>query len=92
MAPAKIDFTWSLDGADSKYKDATDMINVLVYNPSRNQFVSLMAAVSRSELTYALQLPPPFIGDEVHCYFSFTSVKKKDLHSHSMYVQSITVS
>jgi len=91
-SPAKIDFAWSLDGANSKYKNATDVINVLVYNPTRNQFVTLMAAAPRSALTYVLQLPPPFSGDEVHCYFCFSSVTKKKLHSHSVYVQSITVS
>jgi len=89
--PAKIDLSWNLDGTDSKYKDATDTINVLVYNPSRGQFVTLMAAAPRSAQTYVLQLPPPFSGDEVHCYFSFTSVKKKALHSNSVYMQSITV-
>lgn len=90
-ATAKIDFSWSLDGADGKSKDATDNINVMVYNPSKNKFVTLRAAVTRSALTFSLQLPPPFIGDEVHCYFNFSSVLKDGLHSDSIYVKAVTV-
>jgi len=90
-APAKIDFNWSLDGLDSKYKDATDKINVMVYNPTKNQFVALMAAAPRSALTFTLQLPLEFTGDDVYCYFSFSSTTKKNLHSKSVYVLMIPV-
>lgn len=90
-ATAKIDFSWSDDGADGRFKDATDKINVMVYNPVKERFVTLRAATSRSALAYSLQLPPPFIGDEVHCYFSFTSVMKDGFHSTSVYVKSVTV-
>lgn len=90
-APAKIDFNWAPDGPDSKYKDATDVINVMVYNATKDQFVSLKSAAPRSAGTYVLPLPLEFVGDSVHCYFSFSSTKVKNLHSKSVYVVLIPV-
>ncbi|WP_316815854.1 DUF6266 family protein [Pedobacter nyackensis] len=90
-APASVDFNWSLDGADSKYKDATDMINLLAFNPTKKQFVQLMAAAPRSALTFSLPLPLDFVGDSVHCFFSFSSVKKKKLTSDSVYIGLLPV-
>lgn len=90
-APAKIDFNWSADGADNKYKEATDVINVVAYNPTKDQFVTLMAAAPRSAMTYVLPLPVEFVGDSIHCFFSFSSTTKKNLHSKSVYVILIEV-
>lgn len=90
-APAKVDFNWKLDGLDTKYKDGTDVINIMVYNPTKQQFVTLMAAAPRSALTYVLPLPVEFVGDSIHCYFSFSSTTKKNLHSKSVYVTLIEV-
>lgn len=90
-APGKVDFNWSLDGLNSKYHDATDVINVLVYNPTKDRFVSLMAAAPRSAKKFVLQMPLDFVGDEVYCYFSFSSTKKSNLHSDSVYVLFIPI-
>ena len=88
---AKVKFSWTEDGINSKYKDATDMINVLVYSPLKERFVTLMNAAPRSTLTFNLQLPPDMVGAEVYCYFCFTSVMHKDRHSKSVYVGMIEV-
>jgi hypothetical protein len=90
ITAGKVDFNWSLE-ADSKYRDATDTINVLAYNPTKDQSVLLTAAAPRSAKTFSLQMPLDFVGDSVHCFFSFTSVKKKNLHSKSMYVLFIPI-
>lgn len=90
-AGAKVKFSWSEDGADHKYKEGTDMINVLVYEPIADRFVSLMDAAPRSALEFSLQLPPDLTGAEVHCFFSFTSSRKKKLHSRSVYVGLVEV-
>lgn len=90
-APASVDFNWSLDGPNSKYKDDTDVINVLAFNPTKKQFVALRAAAPRSALNYSLSLPLDFVGDSVHCFFSFTSTKKKKLHSKSVYIGLLPV-
>ncbi|MNF06366.1 hypothetical protein D3C80_2063000 [compost metagenome] len=67
------------------------MINVLAYEPLSNRFVMLTGAEERSALEFSLQLPPDLVGAEVYCYFSFTSVKKKKLHSKSVYVKKVVV-
>lgn len=90
-APARLDFNWTLDGANAKYKDATDMVNVLVYNPTKNQFVSLMNAAPRSALGFNLPVPPDFTGDTVHTYLSFTSTLKKGLSSNSIHIAAIPI-
>jgi hypothetical protein len=91
-AVAKLDFTWTDDGLDvDGLKDATDVINVMAYNPTKNRFVTVMAAAPRSAKSFVLQCPPYFSGDEVYCYFSFTSTKKKNLHSDSTFMFKIPV-
>lgn len=90
-AVGKIDFNWTADGADSKYKDATDVINIMGYNAAKNQFITVMSAAPRSALTFILQCPLDWTGDEVYCYFSFSSLKKKNLHSKSKFVFVIPV-
>ncbi|WP_316814474.1 DUF6266 family protein [Pedobacter nyackensis] len=91
VTPASVDFNWSLDGPNSRYKDDTDVINVLAFNPTKKQFVALRAAAPRSALNYSLMLPLDFVGDSVHCFFSFTSKKKKKLNSKSVYIGLLPV-
>jgi hypothetical protein len=83
---AKVNFEWTDDGIDTKFKDATDMANVMVYNPTTKQFVTLGNAGPRSAEGYVLQLPLDFSGEEVHCYISFSSVINKQLVSNSFYL------
>lgn len=90
-APAKVDFNWILNSVDSRYHDETDVINVLVYNPEKDRFVSLMAAAPRSALKFVLQMPLDFVGDSVYCYFNFSSTMKSNLHSDSVYVLFIPI-
>lgn len=87
----KLDFSWTYDGVDIDENDGTDVINVMVYNPLRNRFVRAMAAAPRSAKKFVLQCPPEFSGEEVYCYFSFTSIKFKNLHSDSVFTYKITV-
>lgn len=90
-AAGKVDYNWSLDGPDRKNKDATDVINVMAYNPAKDRFVTVLAAAPRSAQTFVLQFPPDFTGDEVYCYFSFTSTRKKNLHSDSVFVFTMVI-
>ncbi len=91
LPDAEMKFTWSEDGSDSKFKDGSDMISVMVYEPINERFVLLVEAATRSELEFTLLLPPDMIGNEVYCYFSFTSDMKKKLHSKSVFVKKILV-
>lgn len=84
-AAARVDFSWLNTVPDGKYKDATDRVNVVVYNPAKDSFVTLQSAAARSALSYNLQVPPDFSGDTVHCYISFSSIIDKKLVSDSYY-------
>ncbi|WP_316814088.1 DUF6266 family protein [Pedobacter heparinus] len=88
---ARVDFIWLNTVPDGKYKDATDMANVLVYNPVKDSFVTLPAAAARTALGYNLLLPGDYSGDEVHAYISFSSTIKRKLVSDTYYVGEFIV-
>ena len=82
---------WTYHEADDRYIDSTDVLNVLAYNPAKQKFVKMTATASRMNMSFELLLPAIFAGDQVHVYASFSSVKKKLLHSNSEYLGNLTV-
>lgn len=62
-APARLDITWLNIGPNDKYKDATDLANVVVYNPVKDTFTSLKGAAARSALGYNMLVPADYSGD-----------------------------
>jgi hypothetical protein len=84
-----IGFSW-LAGNPSKYNKATDLATVMVYNPSKEEFVTLQAAAPRSALAYNLLVPGDFSGDEVQVYIGFTSSDGK-VAGDSTYLGEFTV-
>lgn len=86
---AGIKFDWSaLAVLDSG--EPTDLVTVLVYNEAQNLFVGFMGVAARSALTYTLDLPSEFAGDQVQCWISMASANG-DLVSDSKFVGSLTV-
>jgi hypothetical protein len=63
----------------------TDMATVMIYNPAKEQFVSLVGAAARSALTCNLLVPGDFSGDEVHAWISMVSADGK-VTSNSTYL------
>ncbi|WEK20923.1 MAG: DUF6266 family protein [Candidatus Pedobacter colombiensis] len=90
-ATATVDFEWNHTVGDNRFRDATDLVNLLVYNPTKKQFVTLMEAAPRSAEVYSLQLPIEFSGDNIHCYMNFSSALKKGVASDSFYVGMMKV-
>ncbi|MFP5080852.1 DUF6266 family protein [Pedobacter sp. JCM 36344] len=89
---AEIDFAWSTEvEKKTTYKLGNDMLSILVYNPTRFEFVTLHSVVERSAGTYTLSLPAEFSGDAVHCYIAFNSLSRKDFASISKHVGLVTV-
>ncbi len=88
-AGAHLVFTWTA-AVLSGFGHEADKATILVYNPDKDRFVSLAAAALRSALTYNLQLPLDFAGDEVHTYMSFVSADGKGA-SKTVYVGEVTV-
>lgn len=86
---AQLEFNW-LATLGTGIGGPTDMATIVVYNPAKDMFTSLVGAAARSALTYTLILPADFSGDMVHCYISFVSANGK-LTSDSFYVAGLTV-
>jgi len=81
-----IEFSWTHDEIDDKLIDATDELVVLAYNASKQKFVKGLTNVPRTAMAHTLQLPSNYVGDEVHVYAGFRSLKKKFLCSQTVYL------
>jgi len=88
---AELGFNWDAGGLEDKYLDATDMLSVLLYNPTLDRFVKVVNAAPRSTGTFTLNVPPTFATHEVYCYISFNSVKTKFLVSNSQYLGKVMI-
>ena len=87
-AAAKVKFVWAESYAGIAEGSADDKASFIVYNETRSQFILITDAATRSALQYSLQLPPPFVGDTVHCYISFVGADGKEV-SNSKYVSEL---
>ncbi len=92
-AGAKLNFSWSFEDQeeDEVYMNATDKLTLLVYSPDKDRFAKVKNVVERSALTYSFSLPLLFSGDDVHCYLSFNSTKRKGLVSDTLYLGTVMV-
>ncbi|WP_316812617.1 DUF6266 family protein [Pedobacter heparinus] len=84
-----VQFTW-LGTLATGIGGPTDMATLVVYNPVKDQLVTLVGAAARSALTYSMLVPGDFSGDDVHCWISFVSANGK-VTSDSFYVGEFTV-
>ncbi|MDR6785241.1 hypothetical protein ABIE26_003940 [Pedobacter africanus] len=85
----KLDYSWLAVNGDTNALPA-DKMTFVVYNPSKDKFVTLRGGALRSALAYVLQLPPDWGGDIVEAYFSVVSADGK-LVSDSYYLGSFVV-
>ena len=71
MGDGKVTFRWDKGyEVDQDLNKGSDLVNFVVYNPSKHRFVQLRNVVPRSLGVYELQLPAAHTGDEVHGYIS----------------------
>jgi len=89
LAGAKLKFTWSMSQNVVKLNNPTDQLSILVYNPTKQQYVVLTQAALRSALTYTLQLPANFAPDDVYCYLALASTT--GVVSNSQYAGTVAV-
>lgn len=91
VTPTKVDFSWESYGANSRFKDDTDKVTLLIYNPVNDRFVTMRDVVPRTALAYSMQVPPPFSGQTVHCYIFLSSILVKGRYSNSRYLGEVVV-
>jgi len=86
---AQLDFTWGPYFLKD-YGAATDEAMFVVYNPTKEAFVTNVGVVVRSALSFDMALPSGFSGDTVYVYMSFVSASGR-MVSDSVYVGSTVV-
>ncbi|HWW42245.1 DUF6266 family protein [Pedobacter sp.] len=89
LAGAKLKFTWTMSQNLVKLNNPSDQLSLLVYNPTKQQYVVLTHAALRSALTYTLQLPADFAPDDVYCYLALQSTDA--IVSNSYYAGNLAV-
>jgi len=82
-------FTWD-DNTGEIRSAANDKTLLVVYNPVKNQAVSIMELADRGDGTQTITVPASFSGDLVHCYIAFTD-QDSVMISNSMYAGAVTV-
>ncbi len=88
LAGAVLMFAWCATTVSAN-SNFSDQLMIMVYNPAKYEFVRLINAAVRKDLTCQLQLPADFVGDEVHCYVSF--IGSEGRASDSVYTGALVV-
>ncbi|PTT02345.1 hypothetical protein DBR11_04985 [Pedobacter sp. HMWF019] len=85
----KIKFEWLASAVASPLSNPADQLTIMVYNPTKKLFVTLVNAALRSALTYTLTCPAEFVGDDVYGYLSFVGINGKV--SNSKFVGTVAI-
>jgi len=88
LPEGKLEFSWKDNSHD--YEEGGDKVMILVYNPSKQQAVSVIKGNYRISQSQMMALPSAFIGDEVHCWMAFHQSRQSRM-SDSVYVGSVVV-
>ncbi|TCC97241.1 DUF6266 family protein [Pedobacter hiemivivus] len=87
---AEVRFEWGLETTGNGPSKLTDLGTFIVYNPIKNQYVSLVGGIPRSALKYTMPMPLEFSQDSVECYMIFASEDGK-MVSDSSYIGNIPI-
>lgn len=85
-----IDFAWDDNSTDSNAM-GDDKVLLVVYNPPKQQAITVVGGNTRAEGSQSITLPASFAGDEVHCFIAFQNASQSVL-SNSLHVGSLVVS
>jgi hypothetical protein len=84
-----IEINWQGGSIDKGYTRESDRANFVIYNPDKDDFVIRIHEVRRLAETCSIELPNDYVGDAVHCYMNFESVKAEV--SNSLYLGRVEV-
>ena len=87
---ASVTIDWD-DNTGSGNAADTDKAIILVYNPSKFQYVYTIQGLARSAMSQSLALPTSFAGDLVHTWLAFITEDESQV-STSIYAGSATIS
>ena len=86
---ATVLFTWD-DNSSESGASALDKSLIVVYNPVKNQAVTISQLAERADGTQTVTVPDSFSGDQVQCYIGFINVKGDEVAS-SRFAGAVTV-
>lgn len=86
---ATVHSTWD-DNSTNGNANASDIAQILIYNPAKKQSVAFLSGVAREAATSSNTVPNSFSGDLVHVYIAFTNLDGS-MQANSMYAGSVTV-
>lgn len=84
-----IDFTWDNNTWDAG-ANATDKVVLVVYNPVKQNSVSVIGEATRADGSQSMDLPDIFSEDEVQCYMGFTNATQHAF-SNGEFVEAVVV-
>jgi hypothetical protein len=73
-ANAEIEISWLASLGSGKH-DVTDKLVIFGYLPAMDEYVELIGAVTRGQLTYTMSVPAEFSGEQIHVWTSFVNAK-----------------
>lgn len=84
-----LDLQWA-DRDTSAYCNDDDAANFIVYNPSKERFVTYKDVALRADKTVRLQFPADFADAEVHCWMHYVDISGKKV-STTLYLGEMAV-
>lgn len=85
-----LQLSWVVDTKPTKVADATDKVHILLYNSDKQKVIQSADGLVRGDNPVTIYVPGSFIGDQVHCWLFFSSVKNKEV-SPTAYLGVVTV-
>lgn len=85
----EIEFSWRIAPAQYNYF-LNDRVMVLIYNPAKQEAITITQGNIRDKLHQRVKLPASFAGDEVICYMAFQDNNGKRV-SDSQYIGSLKI-
>lgn len=89
LSGAEVKYSWQDNSGEGEAK-ATDMVFVVVYNPTKALFAYKVLASQRDAAVYTLALPDTWTGDAVHTWLGIVNAAETKCAS-SVYLGSVAV-
>lgn len=85
-----VQVSWVLDTMPGKLPEVTDKAYIVLYNSDKHKVIKSWDGLVRGDTPITMYVPGSFVGDEVHCWLFFASVKSKEV-SPTAYLGVVTI-
>ena len=88
--PGQVNISWT-DNSGEGTALVGELANVVIYNPTKDQAVTVIGGNTRSGGAQSVTAPAIFAGEEVHVYLAFQTANQPDV-SNSAYLGQVVAS